>query len=255
MINMTYGAQSLQTDQIVTTGTDLYSAPTNEVQADELVDSDGALVVKQRYKSKTFSIWGYLKADSVPEADALSDELKIAMSQKNQAFDIDYAGGTRRYLATPRNIAVERPRGLTRPRFNIEFLSPDGMGWDLTSTSLLDPTGITTASSTQAITVGGSYQAEPLIYITINTVTGGAGQSLSLTNTSTLRGMKITRDWVDGDTVEINNLKKTVFVNDRAEEFSGQFLAFAPGEGGIGYVDTLTSRDVTMSASYTRRWL
>jgi len=137
----------------------------------------------------------------------------------------------------------------------VEFLSPDGMGWDLSSTALLTPTGISTATSTLLITVGGSYQSEPLIIATINTVTGGTGGSITVSNNVTLRGLTITRTWANGDVIEIDSSRKTLYVNDLPTEFIGQFPKWDVGPGGIGWLDDFTTRDVTLQASHTQRWL
>jgi len=108
MIGLKYGDFDLQANGVTTTDTDLYSAPQNAVQADDLAEADGSLIVQQRYKSKTFTITGRLRTDTVALTDQLIDTFKIAMSRKNQAFDIDYAGGIRRYLATAQNIIITR---------------------------------------------------------------------------------------------------------------------------------------------------
>lgn len=253
---MKYGDYSLnQPGRLWVTETDVYNAPENVVQADELTETDGAIVVKQRYKSKIFSVIGVLRGDSIEDTDALIDEFKEALSRKNMSFDVPYAGGLRRYLATARNIIITRRRGLTTATWSVEFISPDGMGWDLQSIALLEPTGITESNVTSSMTVEGSYKAEPLIEVTVNTVTDGTGKTITLSNANTLRSIRITRDWDNGDKLEIDCQKKTVFVNDVAHDFRGQFLEFEPGDTSIGYIDDFTTRDVTISASYTRRWL
>lgn len=239
---------------VIVTGTDVYSAPQNKIQADNLAESDGALIVKQQYMSKTFSVEGYLRAATVPALEALIDRFKVAMSQKNQGFDLDYAGGIRRYLASYQNMIITK-RSNTTAAFSVELLSPDGMGWDVESTALIEPTGITSSNVTLPIEVGGSYMAEPIIQVTLNTVTSGTNRTVSISNASTLRGMAVTRDWGFGDTLEINSLNKTVYVNGVATEFTGQFPTFAPGSGALQYVDDLSGRDATIQASYTRRWL
>lgn len=239
---------------VTVTGTDVYSAPQNKIQADTLAESDGALIVKQQYTSKTFSVEGYLRADTIAALEALIDRFKVAMSQKNQGFDLDYAGGVRRYLASYQNMIIAK-RSNTTASFSVELLSPDGMGWDVDSTALIEPTGLTSSNVTLPIDVGGSYMAEPIIQVALNTVTGGTNRTVSISNATTLRGMAITRDWAAGDMLEINSLKKTVYVNGIVQEFTGQFPSFAPGIGALQYVDDLGARDATIQASYTRRWL
>lgn len=254
MIGVKFGDFDMQANGVTTTATDVYSAPPNDIQADELPEADGAVVVKQRFTSKTFSVEGYLSADTRAELEALMDDFKQAMSVRNQAFDIDYAGGIRRYLCNAKNVMIA-DKSVTRAGFSVEMLSPDGMGWDLDSTSLLTPTSITSSSVQIAITVGGTYRAEPLITATINTFTGTSSRTVTISNGETLRSIAITRTWTAGDVIEIDSLNKTIYVNNSAVEFTGQFPRWDVGAGSIGWLDTFTARDVTLTSSYTRRWL
>lgn len=256
MIGLKYGEYSLQqTGRLWAVDTDIYDAPENEVQSDELAEADGAIVVKQRYKSKVFTVSGVLRTDTISETMALMDEFKTAMSRKNLSFDLDHGSEVRRYLATARNIAFSRRPGMRSRGWSVEFLSPDGMGWDLESRALLEPTGITVANLLTTLDVDGSYKAQPLITIVVNSVTSGTDKTITVSNGRTLRAMRVTRDWVAGDKLEIDCLKQTVFVNDAAHDFRGQFLEFEPGETSIGYIDDFSARDATLSVSYTRRWL
>ncbi|NED68293.1 hypothetical protein G3I15_45910, partial [Streptomyces sp. SID10244] len=69
---------------------------------------DGSLVVKQRYLSKTFKVEGIIRKDSIVELEIAIDVFKAAMASRNQAFDIDYAGDIRRYLANAQNVIITR---------------------------------------------------------------------------------------------------------------------------------------------------
>lgn len=257
MIGVKFGSYNLQDPAggVWVTDTDVYSSPTNTIQTDALAESDGGLVVKQRYQSKTFKVDGLIRGDSIAELDMMLDQFKAAMASKNQAFDIDYAGGVRRYLANAQNVVLTRTRRLTSAAFSVEFQSPDGVGWSLNSTALIASEGITGSVVSVPVTAEGSYQVDPLISATFNTVSGGTAKTVTISNDVTLRGLSVTRNWATGDVLEIDCLNKTVFVNDLATEFSGQFPKWEPGAGALGYVDNLTSRDMTLRASYTRRWL
>lgn len=257
MIGAKFGAFNMQDPAagIWVTETDVYSSPTNSIQADAMAETDGSLVVKQRYLSKTFKVEGILRKDSIEELEMLMDVFKAAMGARNQAFDIDYAGDIRRYLANAQNVIVTRTRRLTSAAFSVEFQCPDGVGWSIGSTALIASAGITTSNVSIPLIVEGSYQADPVVTVVFNTVTGGTAKSINISNDSSLRGMAIQRNWVTGDRLEIDCMNKTVFVNDLAVEFTGQFPKWEPGAGALGYLDDLTSRDVTLTSSYTRRWL
>lgn len=250
-----YGDFNMQADGVRVIDTDVYSAPPNKIQADALAERDGALVTQQQFDSKPFNVSGILKKDTQAELEDLMDVFKEAMARKNQAFDIEHGSGTRRYLASAQNIIVSR-RGLTSAAFSVQFLSPDGMGWDLDSQDLIESTNLTLSNVTVPLTVGGSYRADPFIRITVNTVTGGSpSKTVSISNASTLRTLSVTRTWVAGDVLEIDTMKGQLLVNGIATEFRGQLPSFEPGEGALVYLDDFTTRDVTIVSSYTRRWL
>lgn len=253
-VGIKFGGFDMQANGVIVITTDVYSTPNNEIQADELAEADGALIVKQRYTSKPFKVEGYIQKPTRLELDIARDAFTAALSAKNQPFDIDYAGGIRRYLASAQNIMIGYS-GATTYSFSVEFLSPDGMGWDLDSSSLITALNVTTASFDQPITVGGSYMAEPVIAVNLGSVTGGTTKTITLTNGVSLRGVSITRTWDSGDVLEVDSLKKTVFVNDIATDFFGQFPAWKTGAGFLGYLDDFTTRSVTINTSYTKRWL
>lgn len=257
MIGIKYGTYNLQdpANGVWVHGTDVYSAPESALQADTLAEADGSVVVQQRYKSKTFTIEGILRRDDLPSLEAAMDEFKAAMTVKNQAFDLDYAGGVRRYLSYASNVILTRKNRGTSATFNVSFLCPDGVGWSVDSTALVASTGITTATSNIGVTVSGSYKCEPLTRLTFNTVSGGTDKTVTVSNGSTQRGLAIRRNWVSGDVLEIDSLKKLVYVNNLSVTFTGQFPWWETGAGSVAYLDDFTSRDVTMTSSYTRRWL
>lgn len=254
MIGLKFGSLDLQANGIRVTSTDVYSAPSNNIQADALAERDGSLIVQQRFKSKTFKIEGLLRMDSRTEVEQLRDTFLLGMSQKNQAFDIDYAGSIRRYLTSAENIIIS-DQSISTMAFTVNLLSPDGVGWDIDNSALIASSNTTAASSLIPITVGGTYKAEPTITVMVNTVTGGTNQTITLGNGETLRSMSVTRTWANGDRLEIDSLKGTVFVNGVAADFRGQLPSFAPGAGTLSYLDSFTTRDTTITASYARRWL
>src|SRR3954451_23038170 len=121
MIAVSYGTLDLQSGGICVTDTDVDSPPKNRVQAEGLAEADGSVIVKESYESKTFKVEGYLKATSISGLDSLLDTFKTALNVKPADFDIDHAGSTRRFVATPQNLTISRPRGLNTATFTVEF--------------------------------------------------------------------------------------------------------------------------------------
>jgi hypothetical protein len=138
MINMTYGGYSLQASGVTTADTDIYSVPNKTIQAEKLAESDGSVIVKETYESKKFTCNGTLMASSIAAMDTLIDTFKTAMNATKQNFDIDYAGSTRRYIATPRNVVITRAHGLNQAGWSIEFFCESPSGSDIAVSTLIN---------------------------------------------------------------------------------------------------------------------
>lgn len=256
MTGLRFDNFSLQGNGVFTTDTDVYSAPARALAAEKLADADGAVIVKTSLEPKVFTCEGWLEAPTIAELDRLIDSFKRELNKQNQHFDLDYAGTIRRYVATPRNVVISRPKGLNTAGWSVEFYCANPVGADIEPRALLSGTAISTSAHIAPITVEGSYKAEPRIVVTISSVTGGTGgKTVSVSNDSTLRGLTVTRDWTNGDVLEIDCLNKTVYVNNAVVEFAGQFPAWEPGNSGISYLDDFTTRTVDLAATYTRRYL
>jgi phage-related protein len=256
MIAVSYNGTSLQSGGIVTTDTTVYSSPKKTIQAEKLAESDGSVIVKETWESKVFTCDGIVSASTISGLDTLLDTFKALLNNRKQNFDIDYAGSTRRYVATPQNVIITRERGLNRAGWSVEFFCESPVGSDTTSSTLLGSTVVTSSTSTSAVTVGGSYKAEPDITVTVTSVTGGSpNKTITIANGTDLKGISITRTWTAGDVLEIDCMNKTVYVNNVATASSGLFPSWDAGTGSLTYIDDFTTRSVTLSATYTKRFL
>ncbi len=254
MISVKYGSLDMQANGMTVTDSDVYSTPKKDVQTEKLAETDGSIIVKTTYESKIFTVNGYMQAADIPTLDALIDTVKAALNLEAQNFDIDYAGSTRRYVATADNIMISRPTGMNTCTFSVEFTCALPVGSDTTSSTLLASTNVTVSPSSLAITVGGSYQAQPYITLTVVSISTGSN-TMTITNGSNQRGVSITRNWSAGDVIEIDSLNQTLYVNNLVVLFTGQFPRWDVGAGTIQYLDTCTSRSVNITATYTRRYL
>lgn len=255
MTGIMFDVFSLQGGGVTCVKTDVYSAPPINVQDEKLAQRDGSVIVKKQLGPKVFTCEGNMKLDTTVQLDVLLDTFKRSLNKQEQNFDIDYAGSTRRYVATPRNMVISREKGLNTAGWSVEFFCANPVGSDTFTSTLLSPTGITASSNSASITVNGSYKAEPLITVTVTTLTGGGNNTVTISNDSTLRGVAVTRTWANGDVLEIDCLNKTFYVNNAAVPFTGQFPQWEPGNSGINYLDDFSARSVTITATYQVRYL
>lgn len=258
MITLDYNGFQLQTTTIVTETTTLFSAPQTNVQIDQLAHADGGRIVQQFMASKSFTITGTIYGGTVGGMQAAIDTFKAAMSQPNGI--LTYATDTqpaRIIYCTASQVGIQNDTGLSNAQFTVQFESADGTSWDTglySNTLMLSAKGVTTASSSYPVNVLGSYKAQPDIFVTLASLSGGVNQSISITNGATLRGMTVTRTWAVGDTLEIDSLNMLVYVNSAPVDFIGQFIEMTPGPNSLRYVDTFTARSVSITATYTKRW-
>lgn len=258
MINVTFDVLSLQNATagiFATDSPDLYDAPPIDVQDEKLAETDGSVIVKRLLGPKTITINGYMQTADVPSMDALIDLLKKNLNKQNQNLDIDYNGSTRRYTATMKQLAIARQKGLNTATWSAQFLCVSPVGADITSSSLLGATTITSSNQTASIINAGTYMAQPDITVTVNSFTGTTTNTITVSNDKTLRGISVSRTWLAGDLLEIDCLNKLVFVNNAAVAFTGQFPTWDPDNGGINYIDDFSARSITLAATYTARFL
>jgi hypothetical protein len=128
-------------------------------------------------------------------------------------------------------------------------------GRDSSTTTQVN-TRFTGASKTNTfVAVGGNKPVLPVLTITLNSGTGLTSKYIQLTNSTTGKLIKVTRTWVAGDVLVIDCENKTVKVNGSAVDYTGVFPSWNPTDTQLQYDDTLTTRDVTLTMVYKRRWL
>lgn len=252
---LSFGALSLQSANIVTTDTDVWSPAQKNIQSEPLAQRDGSVYVRDSLEAKTFTVSGWIRAATIAELDAALDALYLGLSPSQQPFEIDNGTGRRRYIATAQMPIIARAKGQTSAGFSIAFTVPSGVGQDLTERFLIQGYPITAASQAIPIVVGGTYKTQPVQRLELTTVAGSGARTITITNGTSLRGMAITRTWANGDIVEIDSLNQTVYVNSISTPFTGMFPQWEPGAGVINYLDDFTSRSANLTARYTRRWL
>lgn len=251
---ITYDTINLQDNGITTTAIDIYSSAPIVNQLEAVAFDDGGVLVRKRLDSKTINVSGYLRESTNSDLDDTIDFFHASLNKKSKFLDVDYGSSTRRYVATPENVIVTRPRGLNYATFDIQFIVPSGVGQDVDTTELLND-NTTTSNVDFGFTVDGSYKAEPLIEVTINSVTDGTGGTVTLTNTATLESVAIDADYTAGDLLEVDTENKEIRINGGVVDYTGRIPFWTPGGGFINYTDTFSARDTDIVMTYTKRYI
>lgn len=206
-------------------------------------------------REKVIELEGTIIGTSVANCDSLIDSFLQAISAEEANLDMDWNGGTRRYVCTADSPIITQPSSAGMATFNVQFVCSAGYGVDTASSTLLSSTVSTTATATNAVTVGGTFKDQtPVITVTLNSGTGLTSKSFTISNPATGVGITITRTWVAADVIVIDCANLTVKVNGSLVDYSGAFPTWAPGSGNIRSVDTLTTRNISMSATLVKKY-
>lgn len=222
-------------------------------QIERLANRHGGVLVQSLRGTKPILIEGYYIGSSAADAQQMYDTLAQALNRQERPLEVPHAGGTRTFIATPENLVLKQPDGLNRLTFSFEFVVPEGSSTTDIKTTLVSSTTITTSTATIPISVLGSVKARPTFTLTINSVSGGTGGTISIRNARDFIGLDITGDWTAGTTVTVDSDNLQIFVNGVLTEPSGRFPTYEPGSGSVYYSDTFSSRSITMSATYKEK--
>lgn len=235
---------------------DMYSRSPRTLQLESIAVGDGSTLVSHRYGPKPVTIEGLLKAATSTALEAKIDEVIAALSVVGGTLDIDHAGGTRRFICSSANIAIDRENyGATVVGYSVEFMVPSGYGSD-TASSSFGSGQVTTATGSIAVTVGGSYKAAPDIDITLTAVNaGGPAKAIRIGNPANGTGLSITADFITGDVISLRGEDRLVYRNGQTLYGTGIFPTWEPGVGSIEYADDFTTRTADITGTYTKRWL
>ena len=253
MIDVIYDSFNMQTNNVTVSDiSGVYGAPSRNVQVENIAGRDGGVLGDSKYNPRTITISGQLTANTQLELETLITQFNRALNKEEKELKIEDEGDYIVYTATPSVVQVERPRGLTKANFNVDFVCANPVGLVQGIIILANDT-YTTASDSTAITVEGSYKAEPVISVVVNSFTGTGDRSVIIRNGKNFAGITVTRTWTAGDELEIDCKNLTVTVNGATTDFVGLFPSWQAGNGIISYVDTFTARDVDITVTYNKR--
>lgn len=259
---ISFDTNSLQTTTIFTQDIQHGSIPVKNAVLANLAHANASTIPFINYPNKLINIAGTITGASISALDTALDTFRSYFTAQDKNLDIDYAGGTRRYIATATAVDIQRPGGLLYAKFTIQFTctTPFGMATSVTTpSSSFSPsaTGRTLASYNDTFTFAGTapYQL-PVITLTM-TIMGGSNSSSYITIGNGTNGqvIYIQRTYIPGDVVVVDCIQKTVTVNGIPTEFSGGFPEFPPGSQTLSYNDNFTTRTFTILVTYTAGYL
>lgn len=249
---ISFNGNNLESAYLIVNRLNKSDAPNRSLQSEILSFQDGQTIVTDFWRSRTIVIGGMINASSESHLGTLLDTLKGDLSDKEKNLDVDYGGGTRRYVGTLASLtAPEQFYNITHLPYTAEFLcQPFGKATSTTTFSSLDITG---ASETDSITVVGSYKPQPIIQMTFDSAVGVT--AVSFENTTTGDTIEIAETVTTSDVLIIDTATSKVTLEGTQVDFDGPMPDFTTGINSFTIEVGSTSHQYDLSIQYSPTYL
>ena len=249
---ISFNGNNLESAYLIINRLNKSDAPQRELQNEVLSFQDGHSVIADFWRSRSISISGMINATSAAHLGTLLDTLKGDLSGKEKNLDVDYGGGTRRYVGTMTALnAPEEFYNITHLPYTAQFIcQPFGKETSVTTFSSND---ITASTETDSITTTGSYKPQPLIQITFDSATAVTG--VSFENTTTGDTISITETIVAGDVLIIDTETHKVTLEGTQVDFDGPMPDFVLGLNSFSIEVDSTAHQYDLEITYTPTYL
>lgn len=261
--DISFNANDLQTYDPAT-GVGIITEEINHTELPEMVISlfnvananKSAIASDPDFPSRTISIAGTIKGSSVVDLAQRVDSFNGYFNGKDKNLDINYAGATRRYIATRNALSVKQKGKKTYAPFTVEFICTEPFGRETTTTNIANQTAYTSALYNIGATIAGSAPFQlPIITYTVNSATG-SGDYLLISDDNTGQEMLLYGlGLATGDELVINSETHEVLLNGEKVDYNGTFLELEPGMASITITDGFSTRNVDIHIEYYKRYL
>lgn len=250
-MNIAFDNISLNNDPYQFTELDHEKSAPRETFMYDLARERGGVIVGDNYKPKEVVITGRIVGDDKNALESNIDSFKELMARFNKNLDLDYASGTRRYVATPIEVDIDRKYfHLSFVPFRVTFLVPSGVGEDITQTASIQ-NGITVTPYNGSINIGGSAYPMPKVEITIASITAGADISFQCNGDK----ITLTNSLVANDVVVFDVQNKKVTLNGAEKDYTGVFPKFNVGTNNYIITVNSSARNFNIEVDYFKKWL
>lgn len=235
--------------------TDPYKLPKRKLTIYNIVRTNKSKTASGFFEKRIITVRVGISRTTRDQVEQSLDALAVMLQGLEKELVLKQSGGQRKYFCSLADTVMAEDGG-SYIEMNLVFECSDRFGYDLANTLLLQITGATATPRTDTVTVGGSAQWQvPIITYTITALTGGTAKNVVIGNQTTGQIITITRTWAAGDLIEVDCLNRTVKVNGADITFTGAFPDVSPGSAVLSYSDTLTTRTLSGSVNYKKRYL
>lgn len=232
-------------------GTNPHRPAPVKLTSSQLVTSNKSVVSSQFYGTRKINILCSVEAGTKTLLQQRLQTLESILQGREKVLNITWAGVATDFTATKSNLSVTYDGG-GFAEVDIEFTCSDPMGYATSSTTLYNYAHLVGGAYSFAVTWLGNVTQRPVITITINSVTGGSNQTISISNTATGQTLTVTSSYAANDVLIIDTKNKTVTINGVTSLATGNYPEWTATQP-IVYADGFTTRNIAFTAAYQVR--
>lgn len=231
-------------------GTDPHRPPTRSLNSSEIARADLSSVASAYYKSRKIHVMAVLAAANKAAFQTALRTLEGLLQTREALLVFSIGGGQTEFTATKDNIMLSNEAG-GFAELDIEFFCSNPTGYAVTSTTLYNYAALVGSAYSFAVTWSGNVTQQPVITVTVNTLTG-TSNTVTIGNSTTGESVAVTRAWSAADVLVVNSKTKVVTVNGSAVSYSGTIPEYKSTQP-ITYADDFTARNIAVNIAYQVR--
>lgn len=249
------GVSLTSVDGVSILGTDPYKPGKRTLSQYVLARTNKRNTNSAFYTNKQIAVRTSITATTRAAVEERFDQLMAILQGLKKDLVLSQSAGVRRYVCTLADISWHQSGGAYL-EFDLIFSCDETFGSDMTATTVLSLSGVTSSTRGDQIAFGGSAPwQQPLIIVQYTAITAGTNEDVVIGNPATGQSVTITRNWETGDRLEIDVANATVKVNGYDVEFDGALPEWKVGTGNWSYSDSLTTRTFSATITYYKRYV
>jgi hypothetical protein len=264
MITVTFNSYSLQSSTVVTTEMQHENVMQKRLNVQKFAEREGGRLIRPDFDVKIITLRGIIKGTSQSNLEDTLDTFKKNLNASEKHLDVEYANGTRRYIATCSKLLFDRKHYTVDViDWEAEFtVSNPPFGTSIDTSTLEDLANTNTFAATMTGThdgyadYSGTFRPHPTIKITFNSANGI--REVRFENSSEDNFFSSTyitgQKFYDGDVLTIDTKEGTVQVNGTDIDFVG-FPIFTLTNNSYSLKVIGKSYNVDLKIIYYSLWL
>lgn len=254
--NLEFNGYSLQTDDVISSQIEAFSMPSRELVTYKIPRADGEGLNGDYFRGRRIKVSGIIERATNALLETELDTFKQAMVASEGNLDLKVNDEVRRIKAT-----VENPEAMFAKRegyhisftpFEMSFLALEPM-WhslDYQSETYEDVTSLVYPAE---IEVSGSYKAQPVIIIILQTATSVT--AINFENTMNGDAIEITAAFAADDVLIIDSEEKSVTLNGVEVDYDGVFPELVIGTNEFEFTVAGSAVQYTATVKYRKTYL